>query len=118
MSCTEELLGTVSRSIEAELKPRLGGLLGGMIRAYLPQTWEFRTEEGSTALVVDRDGRVTIAAGPPSRPDVTVEIPHDGLREVLLRRATDAVPADRVKVTPHTAKGRTAFGMLRSRLGL
>lgn len=108
----------MSRSIEAELKPRLSGFFGGTVRAYLPQTWEFRTEEGTHSLVVDREGRASVQRGAAADPDVTVEISHDGLRAALTTRSKQAVGPGKVKVTPHTPKGKTAFDLLRSRLGL
>ncbi len=115
---TEELLQGVAGGVEAELAQRLRGFLGGMIRAYLPQAWEFRTEDGPCVLAVDRDGRVRVRPGPAEAPDVTVELSRENLRTALTERRAGAVPADAVRVTTHTAKGRTAFGALRSRLGL
>ncbi len=115
---TEELLRGLARSVEAELAARLHGFFGSMIRAYLPQAWEFRTEDGPCVLVVERDGTATVRAGAAPQPDVTVEIPRELLRTALLRRTPGSVPAGAVKVTAHTSKGRTAFGALRSRFNL
>jgi len=89
-----------------------------MLRTYLPQTWVFVTEDGTASLHVDRAGVVTVAPGPLPSPDVTVEVGHDRLKEALRTRRKDAVPPGPLKVTPHTAKGRTAFAYLRDRLGL
>lgn len=115
---TEELLEGLARSVETELAQRLHGFFGSMIRAYLPQAWEFRTEDGPCVLRVERDGKATVHAGAAPQPDVTVEIPRELLRTALLKREPGSVPASAVKVTAHTAKGRTAFGALRSRFNL
>jgi len=118
MSCTADLLSRVARNVEGEIRSRLNGFLGGIVRAYLPQTWVFRTEEGAASLVVERDGRVSVVPAASPQPDVTVEGSHDELRSVL-SRAKPSGPAPRtLKVTPHTAKGKTAFDYLRGRLGV
>ena len=72
MSCTAGLLGQVASSAESELRSRLNGFLGGMIRAYLPQAWVFRTEEDVASLLVDRDGRLSVVPAAAPNPDVTV----------------------------------------------
>jgi hypothetical protein len=118
VSCLEELLGKVGRDVQPELESRLRGFFGGMVRAYLPQTWVFVTEAGTASLHVDRAGTVTVSSGALPSPDVTVEIGHDRLRAALLTRRKDAVPPGELTVTPHTSKGRTAFAYLRDRLGL
>jgi hypothetical protein len=118
VSCVEELLGKVGRDVEPEIQSRLGGFFGGMVRAYLPQTWVFVTEDGTASLSVDRAGAVTVTSGALPSPDVTVEIGHDRLKAALRTRRRDAVPQGLLTVTPHTSKGRTAFGYLRDRLGL
>ncbi|HYA11153.1 MAG TPA: hypothetical protein VEH10_05750 [Thermoplasmata archaeon] len=118
MSCTADLLTSVSTSVEGELRPRLQGLFGGMIRAYLPQTWVFRTELDVASLVVDRDGHASVVRAAAPGPDVTIEVGHDRLRAALTTRRRDGLPAGPMTVTPHTAKGRAAFDYLRGRLGL
>lgn len=118
MSCVETLLKRVARDAEPEIQQRLHGLFGGMIRAYLPQTWVFRTEDGVASFRVDTAGRIEVASGADSSPDLTIEIGHDRLKAALSTRRRDAVPPGRFTVTPHTAKGKTAFEYLRGRLGL
>jgi hypothetical protein len=118
MSCEEDLLRGIAREVENEIRSRLHGFLGGMIRHYLPQTWEFHTEQGTAFLSVDIGGIVTVGAGPAARPDVTIEAGHDRLRAVLTSRRREAAPAGPLTVTPHSAKGRAAFDYLRGRLGL
>lgn len=118
MSSTEELLRAVGLRIEAELKPRLSGLFGGMLRGYLPQVWEFRTEREVVALRVGPDGSSEVRPGPSDTADVTVEIPEAVLRRALTERRRDAIPPGTAKVTARTSKGRTAFDFLRSRFGL
>lgn len=118
MSRVEELLRKAGQDLQPEVQSRLGGLLGGMLRAYLPQTWVFATEDGTASLRVDRAGVVTVTAGALPSPDVTVAVSHDRLKAALETRGKGTVPPGPITVTPHTAKGRTAFAYLRDRLGL
>jgi hypothetical protein len=118
MSCVAELLGKVGRDVQPEVQSRLRGFFGGMLRTYLPQTWVFVTEDGTASLHVDRAGTVTVSPGALPSPDVTVEIGHERLKAALLSRRKDAGPPGPLTVTPHTAKGKTAFAYLRDRLGL
>jgi hypothetical protein len=118
VSCVEELLRAVGRDVQPEIQSRLRGFFGGMLRSYLPQTWVFETEDGTASLAVDRAGTVTVSPGALPSPDVTVQVGHDRLKAALRTRRKDAVPSGPLTVTPHTAKGRTAFAYLRDRLGL
>jgi hypothetical protein len=114
----EDDLAEVARSVERELRPRLTGFLGGMIRAYLPQTWEFRTEDAAFYLVVGKDGSVRLAPAATGPLDVTVTTTRELLHRALVTRQKGAIPPGGLTVTTHTTKGRTAFDTLRSRLGL
>jgi hypothetical protein len=117
MPAVEELLRPVARRAETEVRSRLQGFFGGMLRHYLPQVWVFRTEEGTASLCVAADGAVTVASGAVAPADVTVEVGHARLTSALATRGT--APAEgRLDVTPHTAKGKAAFEYLRSRIGL
>jgi len=118
MSCVEDLLKAVGRDVEPEIRNRLRGFFGSMIRAYLPQTWVFRTEDGTASFHVDAQGSVSVTPGGASPADVTVEVGHERLRVALTTRQRQAVPPGPMTVTPHTAKGKAAFGYLRDRLGL
>jgi hypothetical protein len=118
MSCTLELLQKAGRDVEAQLKPQLGGMFGGMIRAYLPQTWVFQTEEGATSLVVGKDGSASATQGTLPAPDLTVEASHAALASALKTRDRQALPPGAIRATPHTEKGRMAFQFFRSRLGV
>lgn len=118
MAPTEELLRVVGQRVEAEVKPRLSGLFGGLLRGYLPQVWEFRTEVDILCLTVGRDGSCRVSRGPSETPDVTVEIPEALLTKALKEGTRAAIPVGSTKVTARTAKGRTAFDFLRSRFGL
>ncbi len=118
MSELTELLDAAGRELEPEVQRRLTGLLGGIVRAYLPQVWEFRTDQGTAALTVDPAGAVSVAEGSTAHPDVTIEIPFSLLKKALATRRREAIPPGPVHVTPHTAKGRAAFDYLRGRIGL
>jgi len=112
------LLDTVAREVEPEVKGQLGGLFGGFVRAYLPQTWVFRTEREVASLTVDRAGAASVAAGAGPNPDVTIETTFELLEKALTKRSRSGLPPGKLAVTPHTSKGKTAFDYLRGRVGL
>lgn len=118
MVTLEAALAPVARSAEQEIKPRLAGFLGGFLRAYLPQVWEFRTEAEVRYLVVAPDGTARVAAEPPGPADVTISGPHEPLTQMLLTRRRPPGSAGEVRVTTHTAKGKAAYDQLRARLGV
>jgi hypothetical protein len=118
MSCVEQVLAGVAFELETEVRRRLQGFFGGMLRQYLPQVWVFRTEDGIASLRVDALGTVTVSPGAAAPADVTVEVGHDRLRRMLTTRASAPTEDGPLNVTTHTAKGRVAFGYLRERLGM
>jgi len=118
MASVRPLLENVARDIEPQVRSQLGGFFGGMVRAYLPQTWVFRTEREVVSLTVDRAGAVRVVDGPATAPDVTVETSEDRLVAALTSRSRANVPPGNLKVTAHTPKGKTAFDYLRGRMGL
>lgn len=118
MSCIADLLAAAAQDIEGQVRRQLDGPFGGVIRAYLPQTWVFRTEDGAASLTVDAHGMAQVAAGAAPSPDVTIETSHARLEAALRTRRRESVPDGPLKVTPHTEKGRTVFSFLRSRLGM
>ena len=111
-------LEKVAHDIEPRVREQLGGFFGGMVAAYLPQTWEFRTEKEVAALIVDRSGTVHAAGGAAANPDVTVEATEVQLTAALAAGSRSRPPPGALHVTAHTSKGRTAFDYLRGRLGL
>ena len=118
MASLVPLLESVAHDVQPQVQSQLGGFFGGMVRAYLPQTWVFRTEKEVASLTVSPDGVVSVAKGAAAKPDVTIEVGHDRLIAALTTRSREKVPPGDLKVTPHTSKGKTAFDYLRSRLGL
>lgn len=118
MGDLDGLLSEVAKRLEPEVQSRLRGMLGGFLRAYLPQTWVFATGKETASLTVDEGGRAKVEARALPHPDVTVEIPADRLKAALASRAKSPDVAADAKVTTHTAKGKAAFGYLRGRLGL
>jgi hypothetical protein len=118
MPTTAELLGKIAPEIEKELKPRLQGLIGSFVRAYLPQVWVFETEADAASVRVETTGSVTVAPGTSPSPDVTIHAPKARLEKLLTSKTRPAsVPAD-VRIVPHTTKGKVAFDQVRSRFGL
>lgn len=113
-----ELLTDAGRQWEPDLRRRLQGMLGSIFQAYLPQAWVFRTEKEVATFRVEKDGTVAVSEGAARAADVTVEVPLRRLASALRAPSRDAIPAGELKVTPHTAKGKTAFDYLRSRLGI
>jgi hypothetical protein len=118
MESLGSLLERVAGEIEPQIRSQLGGFFGGMVRAYLPQTWVFRTEREVASLSVDRAGKVTVSEGDASNPDVTIETTHERLVAALVSRSRANLPPGPLTVTPHTSKGKTAFDYLRGRIGL
>jgi hypothetical protein len=118
MRSVEELLAQRAPEIEAEVQRRLTGLFGGMLRAYLPQTWVFRTEEGTASIRVDAAGKATVTNGAAEGADVTVAVGHAKLEAALTSGSRGAAAPGPVHVETHTAKGRAAFSFLRDRFGL
>lgn len=118
MTALRAVLENVARDLEPQVRSQLGGFFGGFVRAYLPQTWVFKSERETAVLSVDRAGTVTASEGPAPAPDVTVEAKLDLLVAVLSRRSRANLPAEAFRVTTHTPKGKTAFDYLRGRLGL
>jgi hypothetical protein len=114
----EELLGAAGRRFEPEVKRRLGGLLGSLMKAYLPQAWVFRTDRGVATFRVDASGSTSVTSGADAHPDVTVELPYAALERALSRDGGTPSAAPPASVTPHTKKGKAAFDYLRQRLGL
>jgi len=113
-----ELLERVGGDVTRQVRAQLDGLFGGFVRAYLPQTWVFRTEKEVASLTVDRAGAVTVAPGAPAHPDVTIEAHLEQLSAALASRSRSSISPGDLRVTPHTSKGKTAFEYLRGRIGL
>lgn len=118
MSCIASLLDSISREVEKQLKLYLQGLAGVFLRGYLPQVWIFTTEIETVTFQVDGGGTVSATAGRAHSADVTIEASHAVLSAALRTRNRAMVPSGPFKATPHTAKGRAAFGYLRGQLGL
>ena len=110
------------RSLVPELEARLSGAMQGfagmIVRAHLPQRWVFVTERSSASLIVDEHGRVAAQDGAVDGPDVTIESTFARLDAALRTRDRSKVPDGPLSVTAHTSKGRRAFELLRSRVGL
>ncbi|MGI0132596.1 MAG: hypothetical protein ACREDK_05840 [Thermoplasmata archaeon] len=118
MTCLRGLLEAAGREMEPGLQAQLQGFIGVIARQYLPQTWVFHAEPETITLIVDRDARFRVTNGSADAPDVTIETSHDRLAAALRSRQRESVPPGPWKATPHTEKGRVAYGFLRERLGL
>ena len=118
MACLLALLRDAGQDLQPRLQSQLSGVFGGIVRQYLPQSWVFVTESETVTLTVDREGRFGALPGRSDAPDVTVETTHDRLAAALRTRQRDQVPPGPFRAIPHTEKGRTAYGLLRQRLGL
>ena len=118
MSRLHAALEDAARSIEPQVRSQLGGFFGGMVRAYLPQRWVFRTEQETASLTVDRTGAVSVEDGAAADPDVTIVTTLERLTTALAQRSKARLPLGSVEVRTHTAKGKAAFDYLRGRFGL
>jgi hypothetical protein len=116
MNHAATLLSDVGKRIEPELQKQLGGLFGGIVRAYLPQAWVLETDEGTATLVVDRNGVASVTDGGAEKPDVTIRGSYAVIAKALTSKSRTAPHG--VTATPHTPKGQTAFDYLRNRVGL
>ncbi|MCK5038319.1 MAG: hypothetical protein KAS16_04410 [Thermoplasmata archaeon] len=113
-----ELFQPICAEVQTEVQNTLKGLLGGMIRGYLPQKWIFATSQDVVTFCVDKDGRASILDDIVQDPDVMIKITHDYLVHILETRSAPETEPDYLNITFQTEKGRTAFGYLRKRFGL
>lgn len=119
MGRIEELLTGFCVDAEGELKPKLSGFTGLLLRGFLPQVWVFETESESVTVLADSNGNVSIQHGDGFQRDLTIRWRHDLLCKVLETKSKDCVPSGEIPtVVRHTAKGGAAFNYLKGRLGL
>ena len=118
MTCLLELFESIRGYIEDQLKPNLRGLIGLMVTGYLPQNWVFVTEEETVTLSIDKKGNAVVISEAVNNPDVTIEVDHKYLSTALRERQKPGFPPERIDVTLHTPKGKTAYGYLRKHVGL
>ena len=86
MGSIADLLDRLRPEIEAQLKPNLQGIFGGVIRGYLPQAWAFKTDAETVTLSVDSHGNVSLRSGGSLNPDVLVKGSLDALSDALSTR--------------------------------
>ena len=79
MTCISNLLGRVAPTVESQLKPKLVGFTGFLVRGYLPQRWVFETGQERASLIVDIDGNTEATLGVIESPDVLITTTHDTL---------------------------------------
>lgn len=118
MTSLENLLGQLCQDIERQLKPAVKGIFGGVVRGYLPQRWQFRTEKEAAFMAVDSAGNASVTSGTSRDVDVSIQTTAAKMDAIVKYRDASKVPAGIFEVTTHTSKGKTAFGFLRGRLGL
>ena len=115
----ESLLASLRPEIESQVKPRLHGLFGRIVRGYLPQVWAFRTEEESASLRVSDEGAVRVSPGVARDHDVLVSWSQKQLTAALRTRDPKKIPSGAApSVEFSSRKGKRAFSFLRSRFGL
>lgn len=122
LTCIVGLLTQLGPAIETQLKPNLTGLMGIIVRGYLPQVWVFSTGMEYASLVVDNQGNVETRAEAVEPTDVLITTTHDVLSTALEAanglRSRDAVMTGPITPQFYTSKGQMAFNYLRQRLGL
>src|SRR5579859_1484859 len=110
MSELESLLSSLRSEIQSELRPRLHGLVGRVIRGYLPQVWSFRTELESASLTVSDKGTVRVSGGVSEDHDVLVRWSQKQLTAALRTRDKDQIPPGAApSISFRTHRGKTAF---------
>ncbi len=113
-----QLFQPIRAETQAEVQKVLKGILGGMIRGYLPQKWIFATSQEVVTFCVDKNGVVTVLEGVVQDPDVMIKISHDYLVQILETRCAPEGEPDILDISFHTEKGKAAFGYLRKKFGL
>ena len=120
MTCISNLLGRVAPTVESQLKPKLVGFTGFLVRGYLPQRWVFETGQERASLIVDIDGNTEATLGVIESPDVLITTTHDTLSTALEAanglRSRDSVIRGQITPRFYTTKGEIAFNFLRSKL--
>ena len=117
MSCIEGLVRERTSEGEARLKQALGGfLIGGVVRAYLPQTWVIITEQEYVTVHADEQGNIQVLRGVAPSRDGDIEIHHDLLADGIQHGKSP--PPGSYQVKFYTQKGRTAFNQLKGYFGL
>ena len=119
MGRVEDLLSGFCVDAEGELKPKLQGFTGLVLRGFLPQVWVFETESELVTVLADANGNVSVRQGDGLQRDLTIKWRHDMLCKVLETKTKDCVPiGEEPTVIRHTNKGGAAFNYLKGRLGL
>ncbi len=117
VSCIEGLVRERAAEGEARLKQALGGfLIGGIVRAYLPQTWVIITEQEYVTIHADQQGNIQVLQGVAPSRDGDIEIHHDLLADGIENGRSP--PPGSYQVKFYTQKGRTAFNQLKGYFGL
>ncbi|MCI4341470.1 MAG: hypothetical protein L3K11_03750 [Thermoplasmata archaeon] len=111
---------TVAPRVSAELQPHLRSFYGGIVRAYLPQTWWFSTQSGRATLFVDREGQSQVVDGAVGQPDAEIGWTDAAFHVALTTADRRLLPSGTPdpEVNLYTANGKTAFKQLRQRIGL
>lgn len=113
MPCIEGLARNRAAQGEARLKQALGTfLIGGMVRAYLPQTWVVMTEQESITIRADVQGNVRVTNGIAPTRDGDIKIAHELLADGIQHGRSP--PPGAYQVPFYTSKGRTAFSQLKN----
>jgi len=91
-------------------------LIGGIVRAYLPQTWTIITEQEVVTIHTDQQGNIQVLQGVAPSRDGDIEIHHDLLADGIQNGISPPPGSYHVKFD--TEKGKTAFDQLKSSFGL
>ncbi|MCI4360114.1 MAG: hypothetical protein L3J91_00260 [Thermoplasmata archaeon] len=114
-----DALRAASHQIEARLHAHGGPMLRDGLSDALPQSWRFSTESEAAVLRIDAGGRIDVVNDVAEPPDVIVEWGQAPLVAALLEgRSNQAARPQPPMIRFPTAKGRKAFSLLGSSLGL
>ena len=91
-------------------------MIGGIVRAYLPQTWTIITEQEVVTIHTDQQGNIQVLQGVAPSRDGDIEIHHDLLADGIQNGISP--PPGYYHVKFDTEKGKTAFDQLKSSFGL
>ena len=119
MDSIRDLLDGYCTEITMRMRLQLQTIVrGSLVRANLPQTWNFKTEAEEAYFVIDKDANASACVGRASNPDLTIEWKHDFLASVLKNRTLDGIPAgEEPKIVINSIRGRIGYAMIRRHLG-
>lgn len=112
----EEFVTSLAKKVESEVKKRLVGLGGFVIRSQLPQTWTFKIDQEAFSFQMDKQGNVKVSSGLLPEPDVRIETSYERLMINLRSGSPGESPPSTTGVSFGSNRGRRAYFYVRKNL--